>query len=104
MSSSVHQLGAPRAEKLLAALPDGSFDGDFVPSKPGWRIVDFNLAPPPAHDRAYRVALQNGRVVLAGDVAVTANASSVGVARLLSSYIFADGFEAPLAPGWLWVE
>ena len=51
-------------------LPDGSFDGDFVPSEPGWRIVDFNLAPPPAHDRAYRVALQNGRIVLAGDVAV----------------------------------
>lgn len=97
-------IGGDYAMAVARLLPDGSFDGDFVPSEPGWRIVDFNLAPPPAHDRAYRVALQNGRIVLAGDVAVTTTASSVGVARLLNAYVFADGFEAPLAPGWLWVE
>jgi hypothetical protein len=59
---------------------------------------------PPAHDRAYRVDLQNGRVVLAGTVDITDGIDSVGVARLLNSYVFADGFEAPQAPGWLWVE
>jgi hypothetical protein len=84
-------------------LPDGSFDGDFVPSEPGWRIVDFDVAPP-AHDRAYRVVLQNGRVVLGGSVDIVNGIQSAGVARLLNSYVFADGFEAPQAPGWLWVE
>jgi hypothetical protein len=62
------------------------------------------LVPPPAHDRAYRVALQNGRIVLAGIVALTTDVDSVGVARLLNSYVFADGFEVPQAPGWLWVD
>jgi hypothetical protein len=84
-------------------LSDGSFDGDFQPSAPGWRIVDFDVAPP-AHDRAYRVALQNGRVVLAGTVDIANDIRSAGVARLLNSYVFADGFEAPQAPGWLWVD
>ncbi len=84
-------------------LFDGSLDADFFPSEPGWRIVDFDVAPP-AHDRAYRVGLQNGRVVLAGTVDITDGIDSVGVARLLNSYVFADGFEAPQAPGWLWVD
>jgi uncharacterized delta-60 repeat protein len=97
-------VGGDYAMAVARLLPDGSFDGDFVPSQPGWRIVDFDLVPPPAHDRAYRVALQNGRIVLAGIVAVTTNIDSVGVARLLNSYVFADGFEAPQAPGWLWVD
>ena len=66
------------------------------------RIFHPDLAPPDApsaYERTYRVAFQNGRSVLAGDVAVPANASSVGVARLLNADVFADGFEAPLAPG-----
>jgi hypothetical protein len=84
-------------------LFDGSFDPDFYPPQPGWRIVDFDVAPP-AHDRAYRVVLQNGRVALAGTVDITGGIDSVGVARLLNSYVFADGFEAPQAPGWLWVH
>jgi hypothetical protein len=92
-----------RGMAVARLLHDGSFDPDFVPSQPGWRIVDFDVAPP-AHDRAYGVALQNGRVVLAGTVDITDGIDSVGVARLLNAYVFADGFEAPQAPGWLWVE
>jgi len=92
-----------RGMAVARLLFDGDFDSDFFPSEPGWRIVDFDVAPP-AHDRAYRVGLQNGRVVLAGTVDITDGIDSVGVARLLNSYVFADGFEAPQAPGWLWVE
>ena len=97
-------VGGDYAMAVARLLPDGSFDGDFVPSQPGWRIVDFDLVPPPAHDRAYRVALQNGRIVLAGIVALTTDVDSVGVARLLNSYVYSDGFENPQAPGWLWVD
>jgi uncharacterized delta-60 repeat protein len=97
-------LGGDYAMAVARLLPDGTFDATFYPPGGGVRIVDFDLVPPPAHDRAYRVALQNGRVVLAGVVALTTNVDSVGVARLLNSYVFADGFEAPQAPGWLWVD
>lgn len=104
VAGSSMPVGGDYAMAVARLLPDGSFDGDFVPSQPGWRIVDFDLVPPPAHDRAYRVGLQNGRIVLAGIVALNTEVDSVGVARLLNSYVFADGFEAPQAPGWLWVD
>ncbi|PWB71527.1 MAG: hypothetical protein C3F15_12580 [Holophagae bacterium] len=104
VAGSSMPVGGDYAMAVARLLPDGSFDGDFVPSQPGWRIVDFDLVPPPAHDRAYRVALQNGRIVLAGIVALTTDVDSVGVARLLNSYVFGDGFEIPQAPGWLWVD
>jgi len=82
---------------------DGSFDSDFGPSDSGQGIVDFDEASP-YDDAAYRVALQNGRVVLGGSVDIAGSIASVGVARLLNSYVFADGFEVPLAPIWLWVD
>ena len=82
---------------------DGSFDSEFGPSGSGQGIVDFDEASP-YDDLAYRVALQNGLVVLGGTVDIANDVQSVGFARLLNSYVFADGFEVPQAPGWLWVD
>lgn len=82
---------------------DGSFDSDFYPVGSGMRLVDFN-DPALENDRALQVLLQNGRVVLAGTSTIVGGIESVGVARLLNSYVFADGFEAPQAPGWIWVD
>jgi hypothetical protein len=84
-------------------LPDGSFDRDFGVPGLGQLVIDFDEGSP-NHDAAYRVGLQNGRVVLGGSVDIAGSIASVGIARLLNSYVFADGFEAPQAPGWLWVD
>ena len=97
------QIGADYAMLVARLLPDGSFDPDFYPAGSGVRTIEFDVGSP-YEDYAYRVALQNGRVVVGGSVDIANDIASVGVARLLNSYVFADGFEAPQAPGWLWVE
>ncbi len=81
---------------------DGSLDPDFCGGD-GQRVLDFDVGGY-ADDLAYRVALQNGRIVLAGAVDIGSDVQSVGIARLQNSYVFADGFEVPQAPGWLWVD
>jgi uncharacterized delta-60 repeat protein len=83
--------------------PDGDFDRDFGLPGLGQLVIDFDEGSP-NNDAAYRVGLQNGRVVLGGSVDIAGSITSVGVARLLNSYIFGDGFEVPEAPGWLWVD
>jgi uncharacterized delta-60 repeat protein len=95
--------GDDQAMAVVRLTPEGTFDSDFNPSLNGVQIIDFNQGSP-YNDYAYRVDLQNGRVVLAGTVDIANGIQSVGVARLLNAYIFADGFEAPQAPGWLWVD
>jgi len=97
------QIGADYAMLVARLLPDGSFDPDFYPAGSGVRTVEFDVGSP-YDDHAYRVALQNGRVVLGGSVDGAGGIATVGVARLLNSYVFGDGFEGPQAPGWLWVE
>lgn len=95
--------GDDQAMAVVRLTPEGTFDSDFNPSLNGVQIIDFNQGSP-YNDYAYRVDLQNGRVVLAGPVDIANGIDSVGVARLLNSYVFADGFEAPQSPGWLWVD
>lgn len=78
--------------------PDGTFDSEFNPDGTGRRIVDFE-AGDPDDDYANRVALPNGRVAIAGPVSFTGGVTSIGVARLLNTYVFASGFEPPEASG-----
>jgi len=78
--------------------PDGNFDSAFNPDGTGRRIVDFE-AGDPDDDYANRVALPNGRVALAGPVSFTGGVNSIGIARLLSAYVYASGFEPPEASG-----
>lgn len=102
-AGGVTESGGNSAMAVIRLNPNGSFDGDFNPDANGVQLVDFNVGSP-FGDLGYRGALQNGRVVVAGTVDISNGIRSVGVARLLNSYVFADGFEAPQAPGWIWID
>jgi uncharacterized delta-60 repeat protein len=103
VAGAATETGGDSAMAVARLTPNGSFDDEFNPDASGVQLIDFDQGSP-YNDYAYRVDLQNGRVVLAGTVDIANSIQSVGVARLLNSYVFADGFEAPQAPGWLWVE
>ncbi len=101
--------GTARTQALDEAMAvsrlslDGSFDGQFYPPGGGSRLVDFDVAPP-EHDDARRLGLQNGRIVLAGQVDIANNVSSIGLARLQNQWVFADGFDLPEFSGWFFGE
>ena len=82
---------------------DGSFDGTFYPSGNGRRLVDFDVAAP-ENDLAKRLALQQGRIVLGGEVDIAGDVTSIGLARLKNQWIFAGGFEAQEVGDWLFVS
>lgn len=79
---------------------DGSFDGTFYPSGNGRRMVDFDIAAP-ENDLANRLALQQGRIVLGGQVDIAGGVTSIGLARLKNQWIFAGGFDQLEVGDWV---
>lgn len=79
-----------------AGLLDTTFSGD------GWTTVPFNVGPAGSHDDFGRgLALDAGRVLLAGEVTFDADSNlRYGLARLQSSLVFADGFEGSWLLRW----
>lgn len=85
------------AEIAVARLkPDGSLDTSFGAS--GRRRVDLDIGGS-LDDRAYAVALDRGRILLAGSAAVS-NTHGVALVRLQNAYLFADGFDLGSTSPW----
>ena len=82
---------------------DGSFDGTFYPPGNGRRLVDFDIAAP-ENDVANRLVLQQGRIVLAGQVDIAGDFTSVGLARLKNQWIFGGGFDQQEVGDWLFTS
>jgi uncharacterized delta-60 repeat protein len=78
-------------------LPDGSFDASFAGD--GRAGVDFG-PDGPDHDFGRAVAAVPGGVVVAGEAQSELGDPVVGVARLRSALLFADGFEAGGVGAW----
>lgn len=78
-----------RREILFSGLPDGFYN----------RPVDFTLGVDDDGDWSWAVTLSGGRPVAVGSADLPAGVR-VGVVRLESSLIFADGFESGDRSGW----
>ncbi|MEO7795424.1 MAG: hypothetical protein ABIV06_11690 [Thermoanaerobaculia bacterium] len=78
---------------------DGTFDATFYPPGNGRRLVDFDIAAP-ENDLANRLVLQQGRIVIGGQVDIAGDVTSVGVARLENQWIFGGGFDQLEVGDW----
>ena len=85
---------------VLRYTANGVLDASF--GFGGLSVIAFDAGPEDAdNDYAEAVALQGGRVAVAGQVEVDANFSyRIGLARLDVALVFADGFESHWITPW----
>ena len=89
---------APEYDFLVYRLaPDGAFDATFAGD--GLALVDFGSGGDD-HDFGRAVALLPGGVAVAGEAQSDLGDPVVGVARLRSALLFADGFESGDDSAW----